>query len=158
MPPESSAPSFRMMFSVPPTPWLSMSLEGLRMISTRSTSSAGMRSTMTVLSFVAPVMRRPFTRICVYSLPMPRSEGSAYSPTSLWKLTPGTRFIMSPTDSGSKRWKYSSSYDSTGAASSTRLRALTRFASTSISDNSGCATGAVWANTAGGRPQGSWPP
>ena len=53
MPPESSAPSFRMMFSVPPTPWLSMSAEGLRMISTRSTSSAGMRSTMTVLSLVA---------------------------------------------------------------------------------------------------------
>ena len=97
------------MFSVPPTPWLSMSLEGLRTISTRSTISAGMRSTTTLLSFVPPVTRRPLIRICVYSLPMPRKDGSAYSPMSLWKLTPGTRFIMSPTDSGSKRWKYSSS-------------------------------------------------
>ncbi len=123
-------------------PWLSMSAEGLRMISIRSTSSAGMRSTSTVLSFVPPVMRRPLTRTCVYSLPTPRSEGSAYSPMSLWKLTPGTRFIMSPTESGSKRWKKASSYERIGAGASTRLRALTRLASTSISVSSGWATGA----------------
>ena len=77
----------------------------------------------------------------MYSLPMPRSDGSAYSPMSLWKLTPGTRFIMSPTESGSKRWKYSSSYERVGATVSTRLRALTRLASTSISDSSACGGG-----------------
>jgi hypothetical protein len=95
-------------FGVPPMPWLSMSLVGLRMISTRSTSSAGMRSTSTVLSLPEPEMRRPLIRIWVYSEPMPRSEGAAYSPTSSLNVTPGTRFIISPTDSGSKRWKYSS--------------------------------------------------
>jgi hypothetical protein len=153
MPPVSSAPSFRMMLSVPATPWLSMSLLGLRMISTRSTSSAGMRSTVTVLSFVAPVTRRPLTSTWVYSVPMPRSDGAEYSPMSLEKTTPGTRFIMSPTDSGSKRWKNSSSYDSVGGASSTRLRTLTRFARTSISSSSGVAALPCCAQAAlAGRP------
>ncbi len=83
MPPLNSAPCLRMMFNVPPMPWLSMSLVGLRMISTRSTSSAGMRSTSTVLSLPEPEMRRPLIGIWVYSEPMPRNDGvAAYSPTS----------------------------------------------------------------------------